>query len=386
MDNHGSSHINQPGQSHTSGNGIPPMISEFQRWFKLLVLTISPLLFGSTCGFAQMDRSITGLVRGQEGKPIYTARVHIARKGPLYGSRVLEFHETDIEGKFRISHVPWGTYVVMAGKEEDGYADTTGVFYSNMDVPEVDLGPLFSSADVVVHLGPKAGILHIASITDGITGQKIRNAGITLRRAANPKFFMTASSSVEKILVPSGIGVTVHIEVEGYQPWPPSEKAALENQIRLDPGQVFDLKVKLQPVVDPIAEITRMIHRTLYDHPLEISHGTNLTSPVVPAVEDVQRLRELGGSAINILSTYLQPSANILDQQVVISLLHNASSESALNLLDRFAESATSPAVRSRALLWLKVSNRPQDRALIRKSSIEDPAPEVRGLANDLLK
>jgi hypothetical protein len=69
-----------------------------------------------------------------------------------------------------------------------------------------------------------------------------------------------------------------------------------------------------------------------------------------------------------------------------MALLDNFGCESALDLLDRFAQNAESPAVRSRALIWLKESNRPQDRALIRRILTEDPDAEVRGLASNLLK
>jgi hypothetical protein len=325
-------------------------------------------------------------VLGQDGKPVVKAKVHIADTKPLYGSRVLQFHETDFEGRFAINHVSWGTYVVLAGKEEDGYPDTTGVFYSNLDVPTVDLGPLSPTANVTIHLGPRAGVLHIASISDAITGKKVRNAAITLRRADNPKFFMTVSSSLEEILVPSTTAVTLEIEEQGYQAWPGVDKSAAGSKIKLGPGEVFSLDIKLQPLPDPRAEISRIIHRTLYAQPVEITHGTTLTSPLSPSKEDIQHLRELGSQAITFLSAYLEPSANILDQQVVLRLLFDTGGEPALDLLAQFAERAQHPVVRARAVEWLAKDKRPKDMLLLRRISLNDPDAEVRETAAKLLK
>ena len=338
----------------------------------------------SVFALAQKDGSITGVVLGQDGKPLEKAKVHIAESKPVYGSRVIQFHETDAEGKFAINHVPFGSYVVLAGKESEGYADTKFAFYSNLDAPTVDLSSLIPAENVTVHL-IKAGILHIGTINDATTGKPIRNCQITLKRADNPKFSISLSSSQENILVPSTVGVFLQIEAEGYQPWPLSDQATT-GQIKLDPGQVFNLNVKLEPVDDAKAEVTRIVRRTLYEHPMEISHGTTLTSPVLPAKEDIQRLMQLGHAATDLLSAYLEPSANIVDQQVVLSLLNNLGSDEALDLLGHFAEKAQSPAVRSRALQWLAKDNRPQDRALIQKISIGDSAPEVREVADKLLK
>jgi len=338
------------------------------------------------CSLAQTDGSVTGAVLTQDGTPLMNARVHIAKKSPFYGSRVVDFHETDSEGKFVINHVPWGSYVVMAGKEEDGYADTKLVFYINMEAPVVELGPLFPTANVTVHLGPKAGVIHIDSITDATTGRKIPNAGVTLRRAANSEFFMSVSSSTRDILVPSNTSVILEIEEQGYQPWPQADKMTQEGKIRLDAGQVFNLNVKLLPLVDPNAEIMRILHRTLYAQPIEISHGTMLTSPLSPSGEDVQRLRELGEQSIFSLAKYLESSASILDQQVVLCLLDNIGSEQALDLLVQFAEKAEPPVVRSKALGWLAKDKRPRDMLRIQNISVRDSDADVREAAAKVLK
>jgi hypothetical protein len=337
------------------------------------------------CALAQTDGTITGRVVDETGKPLAGAKVHVAEKKPLYGSRVLQFHETDTDGKFVISHVAWGTYVVMAGKENAGYADTTGAFYSNLDVPTVDVYPLSPTANVTVRLGPKAGVLHVA-VTDALTGKVVRNADITLRRADNPRFFIKESADLKDILIPSITAVTIRIEAQGYEPWPPSDGSKELGEIRLKSQEILNLEVKLQPLSNPTSEITRIIHRTLYDHPMVISHGATLTSPILPAKEDIERLRELGEQGITLLSGYLNPSSNLLDQQAVLCLLHNVGSESALDLLAQFAQNAESPVIRSQALKWLASTARSKDVLLLQQIAASDPDPNVRARAAELLK
>jgi hypothetical protein len=349
---------------------------------------LSTLLLALAGMFApiQNDGSITGLVLGQDGKPLAKAKVHIADTKPLYGSRVVEFHETDAEGKFVITHVPWGAYVIMAGKEEERYPDTKFAFYSNLAAPTVDLGPLYPTATVTVHLGPKAGILHIAAIRDAVSGKAVRNAAITLRRLDNPKFSITTSASVENVLVPSTTAVEIEIESDGYEPWPPKDHARELGQIQLKSEEVFNLEVRLQPVFDPASEVARIVHRTLYDNQLKISHGNTITSSLVPSKNDLDKLKQLGLDATMLLSAYLKPSTNILDQQAVLALLNSVGTEQALDLLAEFLEKADSPIVRSRAMDLLAPNARTKDVPLFQKIAASDPDPDVRAHAALLLK
>src|SRR6266852_4124555 len=117
------------------------------------VLTLLLSCFFSHLAWPQAVGTISGIVEDENAKPVAKANVHIAQTESFSGHHVVRFYETDDGGKFTISHVPWGTYIVMAGKEEDGFADTLAAFYSNLEAPTVVLGPLFPSADVVVRLG-----------------------------------------------------------------------------------------------------------------------------------------------------------------------------------------------------------------------------------------
>lgn len=219
------------------------------------------LLFflGSTAPliWAQADGVIKGTVIDEKDKPVAKARVHIAENGPQSGHRLLQVYETNVDGRFTINHVPWGTYVILAGKEDDGYPDTKFAFYSNLEVPTVALGPLFPTADVTVRFAPKAGILDITSVVDAVTGKSLREASaVTLKRIDNPNFSITASASASHLFLPALTRVTIEINAQGYKPWPDQRR-----EIRLQPEAELKLDVKLQPespyptVIDVLRDI-----------------------------------------------------------------------------------------------------------------------------------
>src|ERR1051326_81303 len=207
----------------------------------LLGISLAPSVSGQTTG------TIKGNVVDENGKPLVGAKVHVAPTGPFYGSRIVDFHETDASGRFEVNRLPWATYAVMAGKEEAGYADTGGAFISNLDVPFIILSPATPSAEVTVHLGPKARVLDIGSVVNAVTGEKLNlKSGVTLRRADHPNFFMSTSVTVHPLFVPALTDVTMEIKAEGYKPWPAPD-APDRGRLNLKPGQVLKMDVKLQP-------------------------------------------------------------------------------------------------------------------------------------------
>jgi len=216
--------------------------------FKTLLAIVMLL----TSALAQVQGTIAGTVVDETGKPVAGAKVHIAQKDVLVVHQIVQYHETDDGGHFRIPHVPWGTYVVVAGKESAGYpAPVFAAFYSSYTLPNVTLREDFPSADIVVRIGPKAGILDIEPVADQATGKEIRSASVTLRRAEDPHLFLSASTTQRRVFVPAFTEVLIEITAEGYKPWPPPDQAATEGKILLKPEQVQKLRVTLQPA-DPV--------------------------------------------------------------------------------------------------------------------------------------
>jgi Carboxypeptidase regulatory-like domain len=202
------------------------------------------LLIGSA--WAQDRGIVTGTVLDEHGSPLAQAKVHIAEKAAFAGHRLVQFHESDAEGHFHIAHVHWGTYIVIAGKEDAGYPDTKFAFYSNNTEPVVVLTEDSPTVDVTLKLGPKAGVLDVAPVTDQVTGKEIRSASITLRRADNDLFIST-STTVGRILVPSLTGVEVTISAPGYKSWPPADTSVANARLFLQPEQIQRLQVSLEP-------------------------------------------------------------------------------------------------------------------------------------------
>jgi hypothetical protein len=209
----------------------------------LSVLLVTRALSAQTAG------SIQGTVVDEEDRPLKGAKVHVEDRRFTLRTGALRFYETDADGRFQIGRLPWGSYVVLAGKEEDGYPDTKLAFYGNLKVPTVLLTPSSAIQNVTIHLEPKAGIVDLNSVVNAATWESIKTAAVTLRRAENTNFFMTASTTMTRLLVPSGVKISIEIRAVGYEDWyyPGYSDATRSVPVTLGPGEVLMLDVKLQP-------------------------------------------------------------------------------------------------------------------------------------------
>jgi len=212
------------------------------------VLKILPCVLLVGLVWAQDRGVIIGTVLDEHGSPVVKAKVPITEKGVFVGHRLLQFHETDADGHFRIAHVPWGTYIVTVGKEDAGYADTGLGLHCNNAYPIVVLTEDSATADVTLNLGPKAGVLELEPVTDA-TGNAIRLAAIRLKCVENPDLFIYTSAAQRRFLIPPSTLVLIEVTAEGYRPWPGSSRSATDGRILLKPEEIQKLKVTLQPEV-----------------------------------------------------------------------------------------------------------------------------------------
>ena len=86
---------------------------------RLKVTLLSVWLLASIGGGAQVRGTLRGKVVDEMGKGISAATVKLLRLNP---ERLLHRDDkTDNKGEFIINGIPFGSYIVCAGKEEDGY-------------------------------------------------------------------------------------------------------------------------------------------------------------------------------------------------------------------------------------------------------------------------
>jgi hypothetical protein len=156
---------------------------------------------------------------------------------------------TDPHGEFVVDNLPWGAYMVCASKEDEGYADTIGALYVVTPPPTVVLSPSQKTVTVTVRLGPKAGLLDIQSVRDAVTGKRISDASVTIRRTDRDAFRTTAAQP--GLLVPSLKDVEIQVQAEGYATWyyPGYTEPTKARPARLLPGERLTVTVELQPLV-----------------------------------------------------------------------------------------------------------------------------------------
>lgn len=212
------------------------------------MLVIAPRCLGR-CRSAN-SRYDTGIVVDERGSPVASAEV--LATGTIVrgaGTGVLQYHQTDMDGRFIIQNLPWDKYRVSAKKEDEGYPGPLFGLYpaQSQFIQLVTLQPVSPIAHLTVHLPPKGGAIESISVVDAVTGREMNTAAITLRRAEEPAIFVETSTMLKPILVPSNTDVSIEISAPGYKPWPGKGEVMKAARIRLSPEQGVNLQVKLAP-------------------------------------------------------------------------------------------------------------------------------------------
>jgi len=194
---------------------------------------------------AQGNGTINVQVVDEEGRALGGARVKLLGLNPTH-----LLHRNDVtneNGHVKLS-IPLGTYMVCAGKEEDGYADTLAALYATDPAPVVTLTSAALNQSVVAKIGPRAAVLSPFVVTDAVTGKKIDSASVTLKRLDNEAF--VKSSAQDKLFVPALTKVSVEVHAAGYADWfyPGYIDQSKATAIVLRPGQALPMNAALQPL------------------------------------------------------------------------------------------------------------------------------------------
>jgi len=134
------------------------------------------------------------------------------------------------------------------------------------------------------------------------------------------------------------------------------------------------------------AEISKIVGQAIKDTTLKLPDGQTVTTRPLPSSDDLGKVRGFGDQATEVLSRYLAPSNSVMEQQVALRLLDAIGTGRSLDVLGTFAEKAESPFIRSQALFVIASSPRDKDAMLLKKISIDDPDPQVRKQALDLIQ
>jgi len=228
----------------------------------------------------------TGLIRGtamdENGLPVQEA---IIKVDPV-AARMSTQHTlvrsvlTDAEGHFSIDHLKWGRYAIYSMKEDSDYPDTSFSFYSTVSSPEATLTPTSPIADVLVRLGPKAGVL-VGSVSSAETGAPLNAVFKLVRKSPTNDWFSTSAPSSYRVLLPSSVPVLVEVSAPGYKTWTPL------NPLSLEPGAETHIDVLLKRSPDQNLEPSQFLIPNGYVGWLLLVYQS-IGSPPVPAINGVK--------------------------------------------------------------------------------------------------
>jgi hypothetical protein len=193
----------------------------------------------------QPDCAVEGRVINADGDVISGATVSAELDNAV--AMGIQTTVSDENGNFRIPIRQMGNYTVSGSKEEDGYPLTVSGFHQQVSldqIPKLIFTECKVVSNVVLQLGEKA------------TGQKIKRATITLRRADNPELIYQTSTNEANPghfrLAVSTAPFTIEVESQKYEVWTSSNNGVERSDpLLVAPGQTKKLKIALRPKKQP---------------------------------------------------------------------------------------------------------------------------------------
>jgi len=178
-----------------------------------MLAVLSTLLYAQTP--AQGPGRITVTVLNEDGQPVVHAATCISALGS-HKTKCDGF--TDQGGQFEIQHLPIGTFLVFATKEEDGYSRL-----SNQSTGQkVVLTPQEPSANITVKLAPKGGTI-IGSARDSLAGKLVDLVHVayiaTDGQTSGGTGIGMGLGGEFRINLSTTSGYVIVITAPGYKPW-----------------------------------------------------------------------------------------------------------------------------------------------------------------------
>jgi len=189
--------------------------------------------------------AIYGIAIGQDGLPAKGIGLTAEPLGVGLGAK-LPHTRTNDAGEYRGEKVPWwGRYTVYGDDENEGYSSfSTGQRVTV--VPEVQITPEHSEAELRVLLPPRAGFIQV-HLTNQKTGAGISGMRVALMPTESPTspMFTMSCYSNKVILIPPDKNLLLHISSDGFREW--NESVGKGKPIRLASRARLTIDVQLEP-------------------------------------------------------------------------------------------------------------------------------------------
>lgn len=205
---------------------------------------------------AKIDFEIEGRVINAAGEAVAGAKVFVESDD---SEARISMGVSDKEGNFRIRLRQLGNYTVYGSKEEDGYPLTVSGFHQQVSldqIPKLRITEFKTVPNVILQLGHSAAKIE-GAIADSVTGQKVKRATITFRRADNPDLLYRTSiddakSGNFKVVVPTE-PFTMTVDSPGYETWTYGDdgtSARMSLSMKLNRGELKNLQIALRKQPD----------------------------------------------------------------------------------------------------------------------------------------
>jgi hypothetical protein len=225
---------------------------------------------------------IQGVVLGEDGRPVRGAKVHAELEGVPMAKKI-RYVETDESGFFLIDRLDFGNYYVGAMKEEEGYGSTDSGFFNDLPLIKAEVSAQHRIAQVVVNLGPRAGIL-TGTISDAATGKPIPAGFWLVQVKDRSKWMGTSAAPNFRVLIPPSKEREVKVSAPAYEAWVYPDPTIPSQVLRMDAGSEMHLDIKLKPAHDRSLPLSKFLIPEGYDGWLRVEYDVECFPPI--PVED----------------------------------------------------------------------------------------------------
>jgi hypothetical protein len=217
-------------------------------WIAAMLLGLAALPTDAQTSSSPQGR-IVGTVVNDAGEPIREATLCTRITHPNGSTNSCGSAQTDENGAFQISQIPFGSVGVYAEAVRQGYWRDDETARTQM----VALSAKAPTAHVALKIGPRPGEL-IVSVTDKTTGKAVDS--FFVRLIADTTGYCSGVGNFTKqpgtsgVRVPIGTATDVLVEVsaKGYKNWFYSDPASPSRPVlRLESGEERSLEVQLEP-------------------------------------------------------------------------------------------------------------------------------------------